>query len=74
VGRISIEPHLLFTDEKLGLKSEGAAEGGFKGGIPPRQSVPPERLLAKASAQAGSGGGQFFSKWVRAKFRIEDTF
>jgi len=63
-GRISIKPHLLFTDEKLGLKSEGAAEGGFKGGIPPRQSVPPER----------SGGGQFFSKWVRAKFRIEDTF
>ena len=36
--------------------SEGAAEGGFKGGIPPRPSVPPER----------SGGGQFFSKKVRA--------
>ena len=33
------------------------------GGIPPRPSVPPER----------SGGGQFRSKWVRAKFRIEDT-
>ena len=39
---------------------EGAAEGGFKGGIPPRPSVPPER----------SGGGQFRSKKVRAKFRI----
>jgi hypothetical protein len=41
-------------------RSEGAAEGGFKGGIPPRPSVPPER----------SGGGQFFSKKFRAKFRI----
>jgi len=40
--------------------SEGAAEGGFKGGIPPRPSVPPKR----------SGGGQFRSKKFRAKFRI----
>jgi len=31
-------------------RSEGAAEGGFKGGIPLRPSVPPER----------SGGGQNF--------------
>jgi len=46
---------------------EGAAEGGFKGGIPPRPSVPPERLPAEASAQAGSGGGQFRSKNVRAE-------
>jgi len=29
---------------------------------PPRPSVPPERLPAEASAQAGSGGGQFRSK------------
>ena len=31
-----------------GFQSEGAAEGGCGGGIPPRPSVPPER----------SGGGQ----------------
>jgi len=44
--------------------SEGAAEGGFKGGIPPRPSVPPKR----------SGGGQFRSKKFRAKFRISHHF
>jgi len=35
-------------------------------GIPPRPNVPPERLPAEASAQAGSGGGQsgFSAKWV----------
>ena len=39
-------------------------KGGVEG-IPPRPSVPPERLPAEASAQAGSGGGQFRSKKVR---------
>ena len=43
--------------EKILASREGAAEGGFKGGIPPRPSVPPER----------SGGGQFRSKNVRAE-------
>ena len=37
---------------------EGAAEGGFKGGIPPRPSVPPER--------SGGAERQFRSKKVRA--------
>ena len=46
--------------EKNLASREGAAEGGFKGGIPPRPSVPPER----------SGGGQFRSKKVRALFSI----
>jgi len=45
------------------VSREGGAEGGGVGGIPPRPSVPPER----------SGGGQFRSKWVRAKFRIEEN-
>jgi hypothetical protein len=43
--------------KKFLASREGAAEGGFKGGIPPRPSVPLER----------SGGGQFRSKKVRAK-------
>jgi len=43
--------------KKFLASREGAAEGGFKGGIPPRPSVPPER----------SGGGQFRSKCVRAE-------
>ena len=37
--------------------SEGAAEGGFKGGIPPRPSVPPER----------SGGGSVSLKMISRK-------
>jgi len=53
--------------KKFLASREGAAEGGFKGGIPPRPSVPPER----------SGGGQFRSKNVRAELynstRIEST-
>ena len=39
-------------------RSEDGSAGGGVGGIPPRPSVPPER----------SGGGQFRSKKVRAKF------
>jgi len=51
---------------KILASREGAAEGSV-GGIPPRPSVPPKRLPAEASAQAGSGGGQFRSKNVRAE-------
>ena len=57
----------MIGGEKILASREGAAEGGV-GGIPPRPSVPPERLPAEASAQAGSGGGQFPSKKFRAKF------
>ena len=39
----------MIGDEENLASREGAAEGGFKGGIPPRPSVPPER----------SGGGSF---------------
>ncbi|MDP3795143.1 MAG: hypothetical protein Q8R13_04435 [bacterium] len=37
-----------------------ARRKGGMGGIPPRPSVPPER----------SGGGQFSTKYLRARFRI----
>jgi len=33
---------------KMNLPSEGAAEGGCGGGIPPCPSVPPKRLPAEA--------------------------
>ena len=39
----------LIGGKKFLVSREGGAEGGFKGGIPRRPSVPPER----------SGGGQF---------------
>jgi len=54
--------------KKFLASREGAAEGGFKGGISPRPSVPPEQLVV--SFVELSGGGQFRSKKFRAKFRI----
>ena len=50
----------MIGGEKILASREGAAEGGWGGGIPPRPSVPPER----------SGGGQFPSKKVRAEVSI----
>jgi len=47
------------------LSKRGRGGRGFKGGFPPRPSVPPEPWRRR-EAEAG----QFASKWVRAKFRI----
>src|SRR3989344_6233522 len=46
------------TAKKFLASREGAAEGGFKGGIPPR---PSGLVLYRAKR-----GSQFRSKWVRA--------
>ena len=48
----------MIGGEKILASREGAAEGGFKGGIPPR---PSGWFLCRASR-----GSQFRSKWVRA--------
>ena len=51
------------AEKNFASPSEGAAEGGFKGGIPPRPSVPPSEARRY----------QFPPKKFRAKFRISHT-
>jgi len=58
---------LKLLAKKFLASREGVAEGGFKGGIPPRPSVPPEpRTRASSIRDKLRGGGQFRSKKVRA--------
>ena len=56
-------PRYPLRGRKLGLLRGRGGRGGVQEG----NSAAPERSAER------SGGGQFCSKWVRAKFRIEDN-
>jgi len=54
-------PWRHFSVNSALIPTQGRNRGGV--GIPPLPSVPPERLPAEASVQAGSGGGQSGLAW-----------